>query len=131
MEKYTTFSENRKIRNKIALFDENEDILSEEHLVYEKLNNFFKNATKSLKINEDPYIIDEKGDVTDPILKAINKYKHHPSILLINSKLSSPEPFSFNKIDNSDMQNEKKLLNITKASTFKNIPPKSFKIQCT
>ena len=131
MEKYTTFSENRKIRNKIALFDENEDILSEEHLVYEKLNNFFKNATKSLQINEDPYIIDEKGDVTDPILKAINKYKHHPSILLINSKLSSPEPFSFNKIDNSDMQNEKKLLNITKASTFKNIPPKSFKIQCT
>ena len=130
MEKYTTFSENRKIRNKIALFDENEDILSEEHLVYEKLNNFFKNATKSLQINEDPYIIDEKGDVTDPILKAINKYKHHPSILLINSKLSSPEPFSFNKIDNSDMQNEKKLLNITKASTFKNIPPKSFKIQC-
>ena len=131
MEKYTTFSENRKIRNKIALFDENEDILSEEHLVYEKLNNFFKNATKSLQINEDPCIIDEKGDVTDPILKAINKYKHHPSILLINSKLSSPEPFSFNKIDNSDMQNEKKLLNITKASTFKNIPPKSFKIQCT
>ena len=125
------FSENTKIRNKIALFDDNENILSEEHLVSEKLNNFFKNATKSLQINENPYIIDEQSDVTDPILKAINKYKHHPSILLINSKLSSPEPFSFNKIDNSDMEKEKKLLNITKASTFKNIPPKIFKIQCS
>ena len=77
------FSENTKIRNKIALFDDNENILSEEHLVSEKLNNFFKNATKSLQINENPYIIDEQSDVTDPILKAINKYKHHPSILLI------------------------------------------------
>ena len=125
------FSENTKIRNKIALFDDNENISSEEHLVSEKLNNFFKNATKSLQINENPYIIDEQSDVTDPILKAINKYKHHPSILLINSKLSSPEPFSFNKIDNSDMEKEKKLLNITKASTFKNIPPKIFKIQCS
>ena len=125
--KQPLFSENRKIRDKIALVDENENIISEEHIVSEELNNFFKSETES----ENPYIIEEKIDVVDLIIKAINKYKHHPSILLINSKLTSPEPFSFNKIDNSDMQNEKKLLNITKASTFKNIPPKSFKIQCT
>ena len=69
------FSENRKIRNKIALVDENENIISEEHLASEELKNFFKNATKSLQINQNPFIIDEQSDITDPIIKAINKYK--------------------------------------------------------
>ena len=121
------FSENRKIRNKIALVDENENIISKEHLVSKELKSFFKNATKSLQINENPYITDEQSDITDPIIKASNKYKHHPSILLINSKLSSPESFSFNKINNSDMEKEIKFLNIKKATTCKSIPPKVLK----
>ena len=37
---------------KLGTVDENENI-SEEHLVSEELNNFFKNRTKSLQINED------------------------------------------------------------------------------
>ena len=121
------FSENRKIKNKITLVDENENTISEEHLVSEELNKFFKNATKSLQINENPYTIDEQSDITDPIIKAINKYKHHPSMSLINSKLSSLESFSFNKINNSDVDKEIKLLNIKKATTFKNIPSKVLK----
>ena len=55
------------------------------------MNNFWKNATKSLQIYENPYILDEQGDITDPIMKAIGKYKHHPGIWLINTKLSSPK----------------------------------------
>ena len=39
----------------------------------------------------NPFITDEQTDITDRVIKAINKYKHHPNILLINSKLSSPE----------------------------------------
>ena len=74
------FSENRKIRNKLALVDENENIISEEHLVSEELNNFFKNATKNLQINKNPCITDEQSDIADPIIKAINKSNHHPSI---------------------------------------------------
>ena len=60
-------------------------------------------------------------------MKAINKCKHHPSILLINSKLSSPELFSFNKISNSDMEKKRKLPNIKKGTTFNNIPSKVLK----
>ena len=48
--------------------------------------------------------MDKQSDITDPIFKAINKYKHHPWILIINSKLSSAESFSFNKINNSEME---------------------------
>ena len=31
-------------------------------------------------MNENAYIIDEQSDTTDPIMKAINKYKHLPNI---------------------------------------------------
>ena len=71
-----------------------------------------------------PCIIVEQSDITDPIMKAISKYKHHPSILLINSRLSSPESLSFNQIRNFDMEKGIKLLNIKNAATFKNVPPK-------
>ena len=91
--------ENWKIKNKIALVDENENIIPEEHLVFQELNNFFKNATTSLQINENPYIKDEQSDITDPIIKVINKHKHHPSILLIDSKPSCPESLSSNSIN--------------------------------
>ena len=80
--------------NKRVLVDGDEIIMSEEHLVSEELNNFIKKATKSLQINQDimnPFITDEQTDITDRVIKATNKYKHPPNILLINSKLSSPE----------------------------------------
>ena len=80
--------------NKRVLVDDNEIIMSEEDLVSEELNNFVKKAAKNLQINQDvmsPFITDEQTDITDRVMKALNKYKHHPSILLINSKLSSPE----------------------------------------
>ena len=120
----------RKTRNKIVFVDENENVMFREHLVSEELNNFLKNATKSLQINENPCIMDEQSDIIDPIIKRINKYQHHPSILLINSKLSSLESFSFNKINNLDMEKQIKRPSIKKVTTFKNIT-KSFKIQWT
>ena len=39
-------------------------------------------------------------------MKSINKYKLHPSILQIYSKLSRPESFSFNTVSYSDMEKE-------------------------
>ena len=56
--------------------------MSEEHLVSEELKNIFKNAIKSLQINENSYIIDEQSDITNATIKAINKHIHHPSILV-------------------------------------------------
>ena len=44
MEKYITFIF-RKIRSKIAFTDENENIITEKHLVSKELNNLFKNET--------------------------------------------------------------------------------------
>ena len=57
--------------------------MSEEHLVSEELKNIFKNAIKSLQINENSYIIDEQSDITNATIKAINKHIHHSSTLLL------------------------------------------------
>ena len=53
MEKHITFSlfsENRKIRNNIALVHKNENIISEENLVSEELKNVLENIVKRLQI---------------------------------------------------------------------------------
>ena len=44
------FSEKRKTVNKITLVNENEDILSNDKVVADEINSFFKNATKNLGI---------------------------------------------------------------------------------
>ena len=48
--------------------------------------NFFKNAVLTLDINENCYINHNVPFITDPIEKAIEKYKFHPSILLKKEK---------------------------------------------
>ena len=82
------FSEKRKTVNKITFVNENEDILSNDKVVADEINSFFKNATKNLGINENTYIVDNSNDITDPVNKATDKFKNHPSILLIQSKVA-------------------------------------------
>ena len=114
LENYSTFySEKRKITNKITLADEDETVISDDQLISKELNQFFKNATKSLNIREN----------SDPVNKAISKYGNHPSILLIKDKIRNPASFSFKEASLSDIE-ELRNLNIKKPSTFGNIPPK-------
>ena len=85
------FSEKRKFANKTTPEDSEENILSDDALVSEELNSFFQNATKTLNMN----IGDSSSSITDPVDKAINIYKNHPSILLIKHKLRNVDHFSF------------------------------------
>ena len=76
------FSEKRKITNKITLADEDETVISDDaQLISEELNQFFKNATKTLNIRETSSPI-YKSELSDPVNKSISKYKNLPSILL-------------------------------------------------
>ena len=96
LEKHSTFfSEKRKFADKTTLEDREENILSDETLVSEELNIFFQNETKTLNINENSYIVDSRSSITDPVDKAINTYKNHPSILLIKQKLENEDHFLF------------------------------------
>ena len=87
----------------------------------------FKKATKNLGITENTYIVDNSNEITDPVNKAIDKFKNHRSILLIQRKVANDSTSSFNEGSLSDIEKELRSLNPNKAYTFKNIPPKILK----
>ena len=65
VEKYSAFfSEKRKITNKITNVDEYKTVISDDQLISEELNQFFKNTTKSLNVRQNSYLID-KSELLD------------------------------------------------------------------
>ena len=94
-----------------------------------ELNNFFKDTVSNLKINENPYIINQVADdILDPTEKCINKYKFHRSILLIKNRIKIQNLFSFQAIDRNDMIRALLKINLKKATTGNSIPTKIFKL---
>ena len=73
-------SKKRKISNKLALVDNKENAIFEDHLVSEKLNKFFENATRGLEINQNSYINDTQSNELNSVEKAISNYRNHPSV---------------------------------------------------
>ena len=65
-------------------------------------------------------------EFNDPIDIAIQKFKVHPSVLKIREKVQHA-PFSFEKVELSDVEREFQNLNVKKATTFNNIPTKVLK----
>ena len=122
------FSNNGSHRGNIKLV-EGDKLLQDDSEVAEELNNFFKEAVSTLDVNENSYIINPDSiNISDPIEKAISKYKFHPSILLINDKIVNQDKFSFKPISKLDIDKEVQLINPKKASTSDSIPPKILKI---
>ena len=53
----------------------------EEAEVANTLNEFFSKIVKQLKIEKDDNLLTDVIEEADSVLKAIKKYKNHPSIL--------------------------------------------------
>ena len=119
------FSEKRKISNKITLVENKENAVFDDHLVSEELNKFFENATRGLEINENSYIIDTDSNEINSVEKAINKYRNHPSVLLIKSRFKNIPSFSFIEAGLSEIERELNLINPRKATTSDGIPKTS------
>ena len=114
----------------LQLVKDNE-LLQDDQKIADELNTFFKNAVSNLNINENTYIINHNsGNLSDPVDKAICKYKFHPSILLIKSKLENQKLFSFQPISKFDMEKEIQNIDLKKATTKNTIPPKILKVSC-
>ena len=120
------FTENIKHDQKITLIDD-EKIITEDDEVARTLNHFFTHAVESLDIRENAYLKDYGHlDNENPINIAIEKFEHHPSILLIRDKVS-PDIFNFSEISLTELEKELQQLNTKKANTFDSIPPKHLK----
>ena len=87
----------------------------------EVLNEFFSNIVKNVKIPEHENRNRNFEKVKDPVLKAILKYKNHPSIIAIKEKLKNSK-CTFHEVGNERIIKEIKSLNKNKASQKSDIP---------
>ena len=102
--------------------------MQDNDLIAKELNKFFKNAMSTLHIKENRFITNRSSDgITDPIDEVINKYKSHPSILLIQKHLTDHDVFSFKTVEIGDIEKEINSINPREATTSNSIPPKILK----
>ena len=112
---------------------ENEEIIDDDAKVAEELNNVFKKAVASLDIHGNPYTVENVEYMSDPVEKAIRKFKFHPSILLIKKKIGknvSQNLFCFNEVKKAEVLKEINSISNKKANPFYTIPSKILKISC-
>ena len=93
------------------------------------MSNFFRTAVENLGIEKTTGYEQATVGIDDPVEADIHKFEKHPSVLKIKDMIKGKgiEQFNFSKIDAEVMENEIKQINSTKATTFKNIPPKVLK----
>ena len=102
-----------------------EKIISDEEKVAEIFNNFFANIVPNLKIpNNHNFNMDFQKNSWSS-LNAINKYKYHSSIVMINSKIEPESIFSFTIVQYEDILRKAKNLNVLKASQQSDILTKT------
>ena len=102
---------------RIQLVEGNE-LLEDDHKFAGELYFFFKNAVSNLNVNENTYIIKHNSShISNPVDKAICKYKFHLSILLIKSKLENQKLSSFQPILKFHMEKEIQNIDFKKATT--------------
>ena len=59
-----------------------------------------------MDIKENSYIVNESSRLSDPIEKALFKYKDHPSILKVKEKVKGVE-FHFSNVTNTGLPEKK------------------------
>ena len=100
------------LRDKTNL-SENSQIIKSELQTAELLDNFFSNIIKNFETskfsNYKPFI----DNTEDKTLRAILKYKNHPSILLFKINLKM-QTFYLTELEVTDIEKEIKELNIKK-----------------
>ena len=77
------FVSDKSINNDKIHLNENGESINSKTKTAEVLNEFFSNIVKNLKIPEYENLNRNVQNVKDPVLKAILKYRNHPSIIEI------------------------------------------------
>ena len=80
------------------------------------------NITDTLDLPEETISVHEDVTLEDPVLQAINKYQHHPSIHMIKQNvghLAEEDKFEFSHISPISVWNEINRLNTEKRPAVK------------
>ena len=110
-------------KDKIHLIEYNELVKTDLETA-EVLNSFFSNIVQNLDIsrysNDEPLV----SNTNDATLKAILKYRNHPSIIAIRSKCKDKGNFNFIEVDQEQIEKEILKLDVNKASQSSDTPIK-------
>ena len=106
-----------------------EEIITDDKKLAEIFNNFFSGAVRSLNINYFEFFSWDCifSENEDPIIKAIEKYSKHPSILKINEHYPQNKKFSFEPTTAEDVLKEVRHLDESKSSPLESIPARVLK----
>ena len=88
-------SDNAKCGSSKINLVENDEVLSTDKEITEAFNKYFSNAVKSLNLHYDSEHLHDVCDETNPIERAIKKFKNHPSIININKNIPKTTNFEF------------------------------------
>ena len=119
------FSDKAKSSEKITLVHEDKIITTDDENA-KILNSFFSNVVKHLKIPEFKDIDFSAECIPHPALKAIMKFRNHPSVSAIRNAFN-PQSFSFSKVSVNDVLKEINNLGNRKEIQNTDIPVKILK----
>lgn len=103
---------------------ENNVMVSKDKEVAGIFNSFFSNAVKNLNLDSyahfsfDEYFLCRETQNEDPVLRAIEKYENHPSILKIKQNTSKRSCFSFKQTNLKSVTEDVTNLDESKATLF-------------
>ena len=121
-----SFSDKIVTRDRIPL-TENGEVVKTELETAETLNNFFGLVIKSLMIPKYNEYDPSTDRVKNRTIRAILKYRNHPSILTIREQKKAQINFCFKEVSIEETQKEVLNLNNKKASQNSDIPTKIIK----
>ena len=87
-------------------------------------NKFFENLVPNLEMPANHNCNKDFQKKNDPALNSINKYKYHPSIVIIKSKIEPQSKFSFTPVEHEEVLRKIESVNVSKASQQSDIPTK-------
>ena len=102
-------------RQSIALVKDNKT-LSEKRNVAETFNVFFLNIVNEMNIPLGRELLTEADHIEDPVLKIIERFKNHPSVVIIFEIQKENSAFSFKHLFVDEITKEIKSLDGKKAS---------------
>ena len=114
-------------KNENITLVENNNIITSETEIAEKLNAFFSNIVKELNIKVKEHLLCDVSDINDPVERAIQKYKNHPSIQMIKETFDSSKTFSFDLVSSDTIFKEIVSLDTKKATHSNDVPTKIVK----
>ena len=129
------FTDKIQTKSKITLIEKNvlkengkvneiEEVITDDKAIAEIFNEFYVNIVPNLKISMENNFDTEFVKTENPVLNAVNKYKNHPSVIMIKEKIKPIEKFSFFPVQYDDVLRKIRNLDPSKSSQQTDIPTK-------